>query len=69
MILLILIPSVIIILSLWLTRLNRDYALSSFTRKIKTIDGSRLEDKVSVVGGFWGSNFDLLSMSLGKCLR
>lgn len=69
MIILILIPSVIIILSLWLVRLNRDYALSSFTRKIKTIDGSPLDDKASVVGGFWGSNFDLLSMSLGKCLR
>ncbi|XP_013112576.2 probable cytochrome P450 4ac1 isoform X2 [Stomoxys calcitrans] len=62
--LLILIPLAIIVLSYLMVQWNRDYALTSFTRKIKTIDGSPMEDAVTVVGGFWGSNFDLLSMNL-----
>ncbi|XP_075166025.1 putative cytochrome P450 4p3 [Haematobia irritans] len=64
MILLVLVPFVVIIFSIWIKRLERDYAIASLTRKIKTIDGTQLEDTVSVVGGFWGSNFDLLSMNL-----
>ncbi|XP_061402650.1 cytochrome P450 4p1-like [Musca vetustissima] len=47
---------------LW--HLNKNYALASWTRKIKTIDGTPVESKAAVVGGFWGSNFDLLSMNL-----
>lgn len=62
-----LIPLGLLALTWLLIKLNRDYALASFTRKIKTIDGSPLEETASVVGGFWGSNFDLLSMNLGVC--
>ncbi|XP_061395657.1 cytochrome P450 4p1-like [Musca vetustissima] len=48
----------------FLLKLNRDYAITSFVRKIKTIDGSPVEETFSIVGGFWGSNFDFLSITL-----
>ncbi|XP_073848042.1 probable cytochrome P450 4p3 [Musca autumnalis] len=64
MLLLLLIPFAAIALTLFLIKLNRDYAISSFARKIKTIDGSPIDNTASIVGGFWGSNFDLLSMNL-----
>lgn len=54
----------ILAFSLW--KLNQNYSLASLTRKITTIDGTPVESKAAVVGGFWGSNFDFLSMNLGK---
>lgn len=45
-----------------LRQLNRNYALTSLTKRIKTMDGTPIENVIDVVGGFWGSNFDLLTM-------
>ncbi|XP_073848047.1 cytochrome P450 4p1-like [Musca autumnalis] len=47
-------------------KLNSKYALTSLTKRIKTTDGTAIENVVDVVGGFWGSNFDLLRMNLSE---
>lgn len=52
----------------WLWHLNRNYALTSLTRRIKTVDGSPIEQFADVACGFWGNTFDVIAMDLGKCV-
>lgn len=55
-----------ITLFLWLKHLSRDYELTSLTRKIKTVDGSPLENSAAIAYGFWGNSYDLITMNLGN---
>ncbi|XP_037813125.1 probable cytochrome P450 4p3 [Lucilia sericata] len=64
MLLLLATTSLLIILIVWLKHLNRDYELTSLTRKIKTVDGSSLKNSVAIGCGFWGNSYDLISMNL-----
>ncbi|KAM7353952.1 putative cytochrome P450 4ac1 [Cochliomyia hominivorax] len=58
----------LIILAKYLIKLNEDYFILSLCKRIKTVDGSALGDKVHIVGGktIFGNNFDLLNMTPEK---
>lgn len=57
----------IILLTIILRKLNEDYYILSLCKRIKTIDGSSLKDKVFIMPSktIFGNNFDLLSMTPG----
>lgn len=62
-----LVPIILFItIFLWLKHLSRDYELTSLTRKIKTVDGSPLENSAAKAYGFWGNNYDLITTNLGN---
>ncbi|XP_065357390.1 probable cytochrome P450 4ac1 [Calliphora vicina] len=58
----------LIVLISYLLKLNKDYYILSLCKRIKTIDGSPLEDKVVIIPGLtrFGNNFDLLAMTPAK---
>ncbi|XP_075169920.1 cytochrome P450 4p1-like [Haematobia irritans] len=60
----ILIAIAIIFCGYWIRRLNKNYSFVSLTRRIKTIDGTPMDNFASEVGGIFDSNLDLLSRSL-----
>lgn len=57
----------LIVLINYLLKLNKDYYILSLCKRIKTVDGSPLEDKVVIIPGLtrFGNNFDLLTMTPG----
>ncbi|XP_067623453.1 probable cytochrome P450 4ac1 [Eurosta solidaginis] len=58
----IILSTFILALGLYLKRLNQDYYVLAFCRRLKTADGSKLSDKVYTVPGktIFGNNFDVL---------
>lgn len=58
---------VAIAIVLWIYKLNKDYSLLGLCKRIKTVDGSPLENVVPVAPGktIFGNNFDMLPFSTG----
>lgn len=59
------------IIALYLKRLSKDYYLWAPCKRLKTVDGSRLSEKVYVVPGttVFGNNFDILGSTPGECAQ
>lgn len=58
----------ILIFLVYLYKLNQNYYILSLVKRVRTVDGSKLEDKIAVMPGktIFGNNFDLLQMNSGK---
>lgn len=56
-------------LVLYLKRLSEEYNLRAFCKHLKTVDGSKVSDKVYIVPGrtIFGNNFDILNSNPGGC--
>lgn len=60
---------ILLILFLCLYKLNENYYVLSLCKRVKSVDGGKLEDKICVVPGaskLFGNNFDLLKLTPGK---
>ncbi|KAI8118596.1 putative cytochrome P450 4ac1 [Lucilia cuprina] len=59
---------ILLIFIKYLLKLNKDYFILSLCKRIKTIDGKPLEEKVVIIPGLtrFGNNFDLLTMTPEK---
>lgn len=57
-----------IISFVWLYKLNKDYFILAFAKRIKTVDGTPLEQIAPVAKGktIFGNTFDLIGLDNGK---
>ena len=57
----------IVIFLVYLYKVNQNYYILSLVKRVKTVDGSKLEDKIAILPGItiFGNNFDLLQLNTG----
>jgi len=62
------IPILLAVLTLLLKHINKTYFILSLTKRVRTEDGSPLENKVAIVPGKtpFGNNLDILNFTPGS---